>query len=125
MGLDTTHNAWHGSYSGFMRWRMEVAKAAGFPPLKHMVGFCTTEEAHEAGLLAPIPWDDFKENPLSLLLNHSDCDGELLAEDCPAIADALEALLPKLSDQYNIQKTEQFIAGLRLAGSLDEDIQFH
>ena len=30
MGLDTTHNAWHGSYTGFTRWRQAVAKAAGW-----------------------------------------------------------------------------------------------
>jgi hypothetical protein len=24
MGLDTTHDAWHGAYSAFMRWREKV-----------------------------------------------------------------------------------------------------
>lgn len=33
MGLDTTHDCWHGAYSGFMRWRIGVAKAAGVPLL--------------------------------------------------------------------------------------------
>lgn len=31
MGLDTTHGCWHGAYSAFHRWRVEVAKAAGIP----------------------------------------------------------------------------------------------
>jgi len=31
MGLDTTHGCWHGAYSAFMRWRTEIAKAAGIP----------------------------------------------------------------------------------------------
>ena len=39
MGLDTSHDAWHGSYSTFNEWRNLIARAAGFPPLKEMVGF--------------------------------------------------------------------------------------
>lgn len=39
MGLDTTHNAWHGAYSAFMRWRTEIARVAGYPPLSLMEGF--------------------------------------------------------------------------------------
>lgn len=31
MGLDTSHDCWHGAYSAFMRWRRAVAKAAGIP----------------------------------------------------------------------------------------------
>jgi hypothetical protein len=42
MGLDTTHNCWHGAYSAFMRWRQEIAKAAGLPPLDLMEGFFTS-----------------------------------------------------------------------------------
>ena len=28
MGLDTTHDCWHGPYSMFMRWRTAIAAAA-------------------------------------------------------------------------------------------------
>lgn len=31
MGLDTTHDCWHGAYSAFGRWREGLAKAAGIP----------------------------------------------------------------------------------------------
>jgi hypothetical protein len=30
MGLDTTHDCWHGSYGGFNRWRNAIAAAAGY-----------------------------------------------------------------------------------------------
>jgi hypothetical protein len=30
MGLDTSHDAWHGAYSAFTRWRNTVAAAAGY-----------------------------------------------------------------------------------------------
>ena len=39
MGLDTSHGAWHGAYSAFMRWREMVAEVAGMPPLRMMEGF--------------------------------------------------------------------------------------
>lgn len=38
MGLDTSHDCWHGAYSAFNRWREGIAKAAGIP-LPLMEGF--------------------------------------------------------------------------------------
>lgn len=38
MGLDCSHNAWHGAYSAFMRWRIKLAEVAGLPPLEFMEG---------------------------------------------------------------------------------------
>ncbi|QGH79670.1 hypothetical protein SEA_MINNIE_81 [Mycobacterium phage Minnie] len=31
MGLDTTHDCWHGAYGGFARFREVVGRAAGLP----------------------------------------------------------------------------------------------
>ena len=31
MGLDISHNCWHGAYSAFMTWRIEIARAFGIP----------------------------------------------------------------------------------------------
>lgn len=39
MGLDTTHDCWHGAYSSFHRWRCKLAELAGLPPLGEMEGF--------------------------------------------------------------------------------------
>jgi hypothetical protein len=44
----------------------------------------------------PISWGCLRPDPLHKLLNHSDGDGKLAAEDCDAIADSLERLLPLL-----------------------------
>jgi len=30
MGLDTSHECWHGAYSAFTRWRHELATVAGY-----------------------------------------------------------------------------------------------
>lgn len=157
MGLDTTHNAWHGAYSAFMRWRQEVARAAGLPPLELMEGFFTPRyprglggglptfylgRADQDDLVSsgikrleerlPIRWDCLKPSPLYELLYHSDCDGEILAESCGPIADALESLLPNMPEGDAgghignwRAKTQTFINGLREASSANEPLGFH
>lgn len=149
MGLDTSHDCWHGAYSAFMRWRMELAEVAGLPPLELMEGFYDPssgmnalyfgelpspwKEKHERliGRL-PIKWDCLKPSALHELLYHSDYDGEIPAERCSAIADALEELLPKLPNEDAgghignwRDKTAQFIRGLREAASKNEPVLFH
>lgn len=124
MGLDTSHDAWHGAYSAFMRWRQEIARAAGLPPLDLMEGFfCPRSNGKSFGSIPtiylgpgalndeltvnciqrlesglPIKWDALKPSPLHELLFHSDCDGEIPAESCGPIADELEKLLPLLPE---------------------------
>lgn len=39
MGLDTSHDCWHGAYSAFGRWREKLAEVAGLPPLWMMEHF--------------------------------------------------------------------------------------
>jgi len=153
MGLDTTHDAWHGAYSAFMRWRTEIARAAGLPPLELMEGFfCPRNGGHgiptiyvdpnssELALRGiarieerlPIKWECLKPSPLHELLYHSDCDGEIPAESCGPIADELEKLLPLLPEGEAgghvgdwRAKTQQFIDGLRRAAAASEPLGFH
>jgi len=80
----------------------------------------------------PIRWDCLKPNPLHELLYHSDCEGEIPAESCAAIADELEKLIPKLSAGDGgghignwRDKTAQFVAGLRAAAAANEPLDFH
>ena len=125
MGLDTSHDAWHGAYSAFMRWRTKIAAVAGIPPLNLMEGFFERDtiydpiKEHAAVILTmrknlaeqgetvnvddlyeglPIRWDSLKPSSLHELLYHSDCDGHIGWKSCGKIADSLEALLPKLAD---------------------------
>lgn len=117
MGLDTTHDAWHGPYSSFNEWRREIAKAAGMPPLNDMVGFGGS-----------IEWDTLEPNDIHILLNHSDCDGEISWQDCKLVADALTNLLDKLPDAsiyFSVKrKAKQFIAGCILAYESKENLEF-
>lgn len=145
MGLDISHNAWHGAYSAFMRWRIELAKVAGFPPLQFMEGFYNSSDFTwsmnetarslwnsniEPSL--PISWDLFKDDILVILLYHSDCDGIIGNKDLLGLAERLKGLLdklPKEKDPGHIgdwrEKTQQFIDGCLLAYERGEDLDFH
>jgi hypothetical protein len=151
MGLDTSHDCWHGSYGVFNAWREQLCLSAGLPPLSLMEGFYSADdisspffilkhapemirEPIERKVLAflPIKWDALKPNALYKLLYHSDRDGEIEAVDCVPIADALTELLPKLPEGEHPghignwrAKTQQFIDGLRAAAFKNENVEFH
>ena len=119
MGLDTSHDAWHGPYSSFNEFRVAIHAALGGAP--------TTQDLSDA-------WEAGRYNdqsvPINVLMNHSDCDGEIAAKDCGPLADAMEALLPKLSnapDEYLSvrSKAKRFIVGLRDAAEANEPVDFH
>ena len=135
MGLDTTHDCWHGAYSAFARWREKIAEVAGFQLSEgERPEYWSAEMETLYGNNPRVLQGEWKEpprDPLLVLLVHSDCDGLIKAEHCAPLADALEALLPKLDGDggghiglYR-EKTEQFIAGLREPADLGEDVEFH
>jgi hypothetical protein len=119
MGLDTSHDCWHGAYSAFGRWRQKLCEIAGYGQLESHVGF---------GGITPWPTDD----PLCKLLDHSDCDGEILVEDCAPLAARLTELLPALKRSGEggghvgsyYGTTVQFICGLLKASSNNENVTF-
>lgn len=117
MGLDTTHDCWHGAYSTFNTWRTHLCAVAGYGDLRERTGY-------KAGGL-PWPGDDV----LVELLDHSDCDGELRWQICSDLAKRLEELLPAMMrvtpDGYMGEKTRQFVDGLRLAHEVRENVEFH
>lgn len=113
MGLDTSHDAWHGPYSSFAEWRRAVAQAAGFPPLTEMRGF--------GGSLA---WETSPgDKRLIPLLHHSDCDGEISPANCADIAEALSGLV--IENEWLREKTAQFIDGCHRAAAAGEPLDFH
>lgn len=147
MGLDTSHGAWHGAYSAFMRWRQEIARIAGIP-LELMEGFYGPKinEIALAGFAGknaeplmemvarncPIKWAALKPDPLHVLLSHSDCDGEIAPNDCAKIADRLEEIIPQLPAGDGgghignwRDKTRTFIDGCRAAAAAKEPLDFH
>jgi len=122
MGLNTTHGCWDGGYSSFNSFREALAEASGFD-LSLMEGFTNNDDG--------IPWSTMPHSPLHLFLNHSDCEGTLHWQDCEAIANDMEALIPKLPQGAGVdfsedctEKTLAFIKGLRLAAANKEDVVF-
>jgi hypothetical protein len=132
MGLDTSHGCWHGGYGSFMRWRTELARAAGYKlrepdysdPCSYVLPWEMFEEKNYLGEWDSPPGDD----PLIFLLAHSDWNGVIHPEHGVHIAARLEQLLPMLVDDGHAPSprsyTQQFIDGLRKAADADEDVVF-
>ena len=113
MGLDVSHDCWHGPYSAFMRFRSQIAMRFGIPDLSRIEGF---------GGVTPWP-ESIKENPIFVLLDHSDCDGVIEHKDCLPLAERLDAIAPLLESPYREQAI-RFADGLRCAHEKDEDVNF-
>lgn len=133
MGLDTTHDCWHGPYSQFMRWRqwlnlfvMIKRAEQGDEAARKISHMGATVEALEKAWM-----DGHYEDqsvPINVLMGHSDCDGEIAAEVCGPLADALEELLDQMPERgiYDEKRpaTERFIRGLRRAAAAGENVEF-
>ena len=150
MGLDCSHDAFHGAYGAFNRLRQFVCAAAGgsFPP------HWKKDAAGELVLKGTLPQydenldqqrfyifdDDFKSEEwpgLWEFLRHSDCDGDISPETCVKVADDLERLMPKMLElgweshghikAYGgfIEVVRKFIAGCRSAAEANEPLLFY
>lgn len=112
MGLDVSHDAFSAPYSAFNRFRKQLLQAAGGKwPSEHggLIDFGTMSEESHPGL-----WSFFC---------HSDCEGEMTAEECAACANEMEALLPILSGEV-LERTRKWIAGCRAAVKANEPLEF-
>lgn len=81
-GIDMPMPRW--SYSGFNHFRRSLAKHIGIT-LDDMQGFGGEED-----------WSPHRDDPLTLLLDHSDCDGELSPEECAKIAPRLRQVVQEI-----------------------------
>lgn len=119
MGLDFTHSEAHWAYSGFNRFRTELAKHEGID-LNAMEGFGLMWRMYGEGEHPALSWDTI-DTPLKPLLNHSDCDGELTPEECaqiaPRLREAIDALWPESSSDW--PSGHDRVNGLLLAEGLE------
>ena len=153
MGLDTTHDCWHGSYSAFTRWRNKLAEVAGYTFHHDVINFGSDKPFATNQMTPDVDWGNIEAtigndlfgkwekipvradgtpDPLIILMAHSDCDGILQKEFLTPLADRLEELVPLLGDEDGgghigsyADKTRQFIKGLRLAAKRNENVGFH
>lgn len=120
MGLDTSHNCWHGPYSAFGKFRSSLAAQIGIGDLDEYDGY-----GKEGG-------KDIKsiEHDLMPLFDHSDCDGVLIVEDSKRIANGLNQVLDNFNEKIEKNPEElkrliiQFRDGLLDAISRDEIVEF-
>jgi hypothetical protein len=117
MGLDASHDCWHGPYSAFNDWRTALCAVAGYGDLRSREGF--------GGVLS---WPE--DDVLVALLKHSDCDGDLSWKICNKLADRLEELLPAMQRKdvhgfpFYGNSTQEFIDGLHEAHAKRENVEF-
>jgi hypothetical protein len=128
MGLDTTHNCWHGSYSTFKAFRENVRDAA-----QSHLGYTPDYDAHPER--AFYGWWDKDHNftdILDVFFIHSDCEGWVFPTHARPLAARLELLVPHVSDddgwspEFSTRgRLVTFIAGLRAAADNWEVVVFH
>ena len=136
MGLDCSHDAWHGAYSAFHRWRIKLAEVAGYAIADLDYDGVKRETilvdwGHLQDKLYG-DWDKTPDDPLLILIAHSDCEGQINPPQLVALADRLDELLPELAKAGDggghignyAEKTKQFIAGLRWAAEENEPLLF-
>lgn len=143
MGLDISHNAFHGAYTAFNRFRNAICKVLGgtYPP--------HPKDAVDDGgnPLDPSRWywdgDKYSQSThpgLYLLLCHSDCDGEIKPNDCKLIARELKRFVrPGFEDPSLVGMADghlayqggylavldKFIKGCEDAATVNEPLIFH
>lgn len=112
MGVDTSHDAWHGSYSLFNAFRDAVCQAAGLGKLRDHEGF--------GGV---IPWPSITTEPLVALLDHSDCDGSIPVNQLGALALRLRQVAPQCGEWE--PEAMRFAYGCGEALVCREPLEFH
>ena len=131
MGLYITQGCWHGSYDAFHSWRLAIAEAGGYgveKTLPDSPGWpsesCSLDWSFLPDGVLHGEWDVTPEDPLLVLLAHSDCDGRINPAQAGPLADRLEALLPAMNDKWQSQ-TKQCVLGLRKAANAGEPVHFY
>jgi hypothetical protein len=122
MGLDTSHNCWHGSYSSFSEWRHHLGTLANIPyKVETLKTPWFKHEYYVPDTKTP------STDPIMILLNHSDCDGVIKVDQLNPLKDRLEELLLLIDPlhDYFIAKTKAFIKGLEEAINQNEEVEFH
>jgi hypothetical protein len=126
MGLDTSHDCWHGSYSSFAIWRTEISRALGWPTWgEGRYSFPEDSPRTEDVLYGWWGFGKTPEEPLHVLLLHSDCDGYIFPWNADPLADRLLDLLEekRIPDEWQ-EITKQFAVGLQRAAYECEVVEF-
>lgn len=101
MGLDIRSQNYHFGcpYSTFNRFREDLAELIGID-LNEMEGFKGIK-----------PFSAINDD-ITLLLNHSDCDGDMSIEDALKVSKRLKELVPKISNEWHQELANRLIVVL-------------
>jgi hypothetical protein len=130
MGLDVSHDCWHGAYSAFHRFRIEVLATVTGERVDY------SDYDRYTQLVEEFPMRE----PLREFLLHSDCEGTIerasqipMADALDVVADAMESKLSTTEDEGvghialaggYVAAVRAFAAGLRLAYENNETVGF-
>ena len=148
MGLDCSHDAFHGAYSAFNRLRQFICAAieGTYPPhwiyshsgtpLQDDRGGLKTLALSDKYFFLPDIYSRHEWPGLYEFLLHSDCDGEIDPETCLSVANDLERLMPQFEALRwesvghianrggYVEVVRKFIAGCRAAAAAGESLRF-
>lgn len=71
-----------------------------------------------------VSWDTVTDDELVPLLNHSDCDGVLTAEQCKLVAPRLLEIVGHWKDDYDKENALMLVDGMWRAAKAGEPLQF-
>lgn len=132
MGLNTDYGCYDGSYSGFSTFRVKIARAIGEPIGVNELGefpLLWNREWPEGSSYGKWPKGE-PEDPIYVLLNHSDCDGYIAKRHLVPLAERLEAIAD-VQGQATCEwddfpaKLRKFANGLRKAHRDGKKVSFH
>ncbi len=132
MGLDVSHDCFSAPYSAFACFREYLCRAIGINMMS-MEGFPRLASIiREDDPVPQTKWEALRPDPLHLLINHSDCDGEIAHEHCEPIARRLREVAPLLPadvrgarDLTLAETAYKFADGLMRAYESGEGVTFH
>jgi hypothetical protein len=118
MGLDTSHDCWHGPYGSFNRFRTTLAKQIGID-LNDYNGYGGEGNKDLNSI----------DHDIMPLLNHSDCDGRLTIAESRRIIKGLNNILENYKEDipcdYDFkEQIERFRNGCTDAVSKRQMIKF-
>ena len=139
-GLSISHGTWDGPHALFAGWRSRIAQVADYHDeiyeFERVRLDCGTLDASAARAVPWFAftaqhdfgeWDETPNDPLIVLLTHSESSGVIHPEQAFPLAERLAGLIPLLhpeDDAVVIALTTRFVAGLRTASGASERVVF-
>ena len=127
--LTISHGAWEGPVSEFRELVDEVILAAGYMIARVTIDGVTRrlplidwDGITKANYLGE--WERTPDEPLIVLIAHSECKERIHPQEGTTVARRLEELCQQAPEDMDIETTRGFIDGLRAAAGRDEDLVF-